>query len=260
MISEFDFDSPIIVGLAGKAATGKTSVAEAIVPKASFGNDRDGLIWDHIFFAMPLYEIYSIRTKIQGDNQETRQLYAIHEALYNLYGSSALGKIPKYAEFIELVYAIYEEPLDDFGRKPRSFLQKVGDYCRHYDPNCLASWGIRKAKEIYLENQASSEKDLPHCILISDVRCKNEAEIILSQPNSLLIRFDATEDVRRERIFNRDNVYMTNEQMSHSTEQELDQIPDRLFSVIESSSMSIEEQTKETIKVIKGKFFAHAKN
>lgn len=260
MNSEYDPDFPIIVGLAGKAATGKTAVAESIVPKASFGNERDGIIWDHIFFAMPLYELYSIRTKIQGANVESRQLYSIHEVLYDIYGSSALGNIPKYADFIELVYAIYEESVDFAGSKPRSFLQKVGDYCRQYDENCFASWGIRKARKIYRENLISSEEDLPHCILVSDVRFKNEVDHILAQPNSFLIRFEASDEVRRERIFNRDNVYMTDEQMNHRSEKDLDNISQDLFHIIDSSNMTIEDQVQQTVSAIKRKFFSHAKN
>jgi hypothetical protein len=260
MISNYNPDYPILVGLAGKAATGKTSVAEAIVPKASFGNERDEMIWDHLFFAMPLYELFSIRTKIEGENKDSRQLYAIHETLYDIYGSSPLGKVPKYADLIELVYAIYEESIYFEGSKPRTFLQKVGDYCRHYDPNCFASWGIRKAKKIYRENILSTENEVPHCILISDVRFKNEAEAILAEPNSFLIRFDADPEIRRERIFNRDNVYMTDDQMSHSSEKELDQIEDSLFHIIDSSNMTIEQQVDHTVSAIKRKFLSHAKN
>lgn len=264
MTIEYDPDYPIIVGLAGKAATGKTSVAEAIVPKASFGNDKDGLIWDHIFFAMPLYEFFSIRTKIEGANSQSRKLYAIHETLYNLYGSSPIGNIPHYYEMISLVDKIYNEPLPDTETKPRSFLQNIGDYCRSYDESCFAKWGVRKAQKIHQNYITEAEKEKedtkPHCILISDVRFRNEAECILSQPNSFLIRFDASDEVRRERIFTRDSVYMTDEQMSHRSEKDLDNISKDLFHIIDSSYINIEEQVKQTIEAIKGKFPIHAKN
>ena len=49
----FKKQQPIIIGLAGKAGSGKTSVAEAIVPKAGFESLRYGMKWDHIFYALP---------------------------------------------------------------------------------------------------------------------------------------------------------------------------------------------------------------
>jgi len=52
---------PIIIGLAGKAGSGKTSVAESIVPKGSFDTNKYGMKWDHLFYALPLYEMASIK-------------------------------------------------------------------------------------------------------------------------------------------------------------------------------------------------------
>jgi len=130
MSKMYNPDYPIVVGLAGKAATGKTSVAETIVPKASFDKVRSGVYWDHIFFAMPLYELLSIRTKIEGANSQSRKLFAIHETLYDLYGNSTLGDMPNYYSFISLVDNINREPIDLNGAKPRSFLQKAGDLCK----------------------------------------------------------------------------------------------------------------------------------
>lgn len=257
MNENYDPEKPIIIGLAGKAATGKTSVAETIVPKASFTNERSGVLWDHIFFAMPLYEFYSIRTKIQGSNSQSRKLYAIHEALYDLYGASPLGKIPHYYELISLVDKIYNEPLPNTDTKPRSFLQKVGDYCRSYDEECFAKWGVRKAVKIYNEyvNAISEEEEIkPHCILISDVRFKNEAEAILAKPNSMVIEFTASDSIRRERIFGRDSVYMTDEQMSHRSELEIDTFKDLITESIDSSELTIEEQSMKTIDIIKKRF------
>jgi pantothenate kinase-related protein Tda10 len=47
-IQEFDHNEPIIIGLAGRAGSGKTSVAENIVPKGSIETTRYGMKWDHI--------------------------------------------------------------------------------------------------------------------------------------------------------------------------------------------------------------------
>ena len=57
MDKKYHKDYPIVIGLAGKAATGKTSVAEKIVPKAQINSVSNHIVWDHIFFALPLYEL-----------------------------------------------------------------------------------------------------------------------------------------------------------------------------------------------------------
>ena len=253
---DYNPDHPIIVGFAGKAATGKTAVAETIVPKASFGTTLNGIVWDHIFFAMPLYELYSIRTKIEGMNSESRKMFATHETLYELYGGSPLGKMPKYKDFIDLVLKINSEPVEHDGSKPRSFLQRVGDYCRYHDEECFAKWGVRKANRIHGEYLFSldEEKESPHCIVISDVRFINEAKAILDQPNGIIIKFDASDEIRRNRIFARDSVFMTDEQLSHRSEKEIDQMSDIINVTINSDEMSIEDQVKETVKSIRESF------
>lgn len=245
---------PIVVGLAGKAATGKTSAAETIVPKASFDVSRSGMVWEHLFFAMPLYELFSIRTKIEGIKSESRKLFSIHETLFDLYGGSALGNIPDYNDFVNLTNSIATKQIQFAGSKPRSFLQEVGDLCRAHDPDCFAKWGVRKAYtqyRDYIKGLSEEESEKPYCILISDVRFKNEADAILKLPNSMLILFDASEEVRRERIYNRDGVYMTNEQLSHKSEKEIESFYDLASVIIDSSTMSVEEQAAETIKTIK---------
>jgi len=258
-------DYPIVVGLAGKAATGKTSVAEAIVPKASFDKVRSGVYWDHIFFAMPLYELLSNKTKIEGESSQSRKLFAIHKTLYDLYGNSTLGNVPDYYSFISLVDNIYREPIDSRGAKPRSFLQKAGDLCRVHDPKCFAKWGVRKSYELhrdYVKSLQEEETANPYCILISDVRFENEAESILKLPNSMLILFEASDEVRRERVYSRDGVYMTDEQMSHKSEKEIDNFITIASAIIDSSSMSVEDQAVKTINLIKEKFglASYAKN
>jgi cytidylate kinase len=257
MSKKYNPDYPIVVGLAGKAATGKTSVAELIVPKAAFDNVKSGIYWDHIFFAMPIYELLSIRTKIEGANSQSRKLFAIHETLYDLYGNSTLGDIPDYYSFISLVDNIGREPIDTAGAKPRSFLQKVGDFCRAHDPKCFAKWGVRKSYELYREYTKSLDEDEtpnPYCVLISDVRFENEAESILKLPNSMLILFEASDEVRKERIFSRDGIYMTDEQMSHKSEKEIDNFSSLASAIIDSSSMSVEDQAVKTMTIIKEKF------
>jgi len=68
-MEKFRDNQPIIIGLAGKAGSGKTSVAESIIPKGSLDATKFGYRWDHLFFALPLYEMYSIKKNIMGANE-----------------------------------------------------------------------------------------------------------------------------------------------------------------------------------------------
>jgi ABC-type polysaccharide/polyol phosphate transport system ATPase subunit len=89
----FKKQQPIIIGLAGRAGSGKTSVAEAIVPKAAFETVKYGMKWDHIFYALPLYEMASSKKNIQGLSSDSRKKYALHDILYEIYGRSSIGMI-----------------------------------------------------------------------------------------------------------------------------------------------------------------------
>jgi cytidylate kinase len=253
-------EQPIILGLAGKAATGKTSVAEQIVPKAQIRSQVEGIFWDHIFFALPLYELAAIRKNIKGNREQTRKLFALHETLFDIYGKSSLGNVPSYDEFVELVYDIYHLPIEPEGFKPRSFLQQAGDLCRKHDPRCFANWGVMKAVNLYRSflrdlEQEDSESNLfslpPFCVIISDVRFENEAAAILKNPNGIVVCYDASDQVRQERIFGRDGVYMTSEQMMHKSENEMDAIKEMADLVINTDDMSIQEQTSLTIEMVK---------
>ena len=66
MNKKYNQSQPIILGLAGKAGSGKTSVAEAICPKGSIKNESSGIIWEHIFHALPLYDFASTKKNIKG--------------------------------------------------------------------------------------------------------------------------------------------------------------------------------------------------
>jgi len=203
---------PIIIGLAGKAGSGKTSVAESIVPKGSFDTNKYGMKWDHLFYALPLYEMASIKKNTLGHNAELRKLYALHE-----------------------------------------FLQKAGDICREHDPNCFANWAIIKSNLLYRQYikdliKSDSEDDAaPMCILISDVRYVNEAKSILKQPNGIVITFDAQQDVLNERIMKRDGKLMNAEQLSHSSEQQIDEIKQISSAIINTDNMTLEEQVEATL-------------
>jgi len=246
-------EMPIIVGLAGKAGSGKTSVAEYFVPKGAIDSKIYGTKWDHIFYALPLYELASIKKSIKGVNEEDRQLYAIHETLFDIYGGSALGLVPSYDNLVSRVKDIYSMPIEPNGIKPRTFLQKAGDICRKDYEDCFAKWGVAKCVKLYQQYRKSiveDEEELPFVVFISDVRFFNEAERILKQPNGIVVCFDADQSTLDNRILKRDGKLMSQEQTSHRSEQEIDLIKEMASYIIRTDNMSIEEQAMETIKTI----------
>jgi dephospho-CoA kinase len=250
---KFHKDYPIVIGLAGKAATGKTSVAEKIVPKAEVSPVSNHVKWDHLFFALPLYELASIRKNSLGFRQKDRQLFSIHEVVYDIFGSNALGTIPDYDMFSQLVKDIYNLPIEPEGYKPRSFLQKAGDLCRAYDEECFAKWGILKANKLFRSHMRTPEfedQDMPMAIIISDVRFENEAKKILDQPNGLIICYEASDEVRSERMMRRDGHEMTSEQMNHRSEQEIDLIKEKASAIINTDNLNIAEQALATTNLV----------
>lgn len=243
---------PIILGLSGKAATGKTSVAENIVPKARIDQNFDGIFWDHIYFALPLYELVSIKKNIRGFQSEKRLLFAIQDVLYDIYGGNALGNIPDYDDFTDLVRTIYSMDLGN-DRKPRTFLQSVGDLCRSYDSKCFAAHGVNKANYLYRDfvRNFESEDDVPpFCVIISDVRFENEAQEILKNPNGIVIVFEADDSVRQDRIYERDGVYLTKEQMNHASENEIENIKLLAHHVVDTNEMDLSEQTSTVLNLV----------
>lgn len=246
----FNTQHPIIIGLAGKAGSGKTSVAESLIPKGSIETTHHGMKWDHIFYALPLYELASIKRNITGHNEDSRKMHAIHDVLYDIYGGSAIANMPHYEILVEKVKEIYNFPLEKNSEKPRSFLQAAGDICRAYDPDCFAKWAIIKTNKIYKEYLRSFEdldNALPFCMIISDVRYINEAQRILAQPNSYLISFEASKETLEDRLLKRDGKLMSLEQSSHSTEQGIDLIREISSIVIDTNNLTLEEQVEATL-------------
>ena len=164
-----------------------------------------------------------------------------------------MGYIPGYFDFVDKVEDIFNLPIEPEGTKPRTFLQKAGDICREGNPDCFAMWGIIKASKLYQSYYKSLEEEeaeSPFAVIISDVRFVNEAEAILKQPNGVLVCFDASDETLQERIYKRDGKLMSEEQMSHKSEQEIKQVMEMASVVIRTDGMSIEEQALETIKKI----------
>lgn len=249
-MKNFRINQPIIVGLAGKAGSGKTSVADSIVPKGSLETVKYGYRWDHLFFALPLYEMASIKKNTIGVNEKSRKLFALHEALYELYGSSAIGDIPQYEKFLEIVYELERLPIEPEGVKPRTFLQEAGDVCRKNYPNCFAHWALVKSYKLYAQfcnENDSDEDDAKMAIIISDVRYSNEAEAIKKQPNGFIVCFEASEETLNNRLLKRDGYLSTRIQSEHSSENGIEQVKKMADIIMDTNYMSLEEQTLNTL-------------
>jgi dephospho-CoA kinase len=253
MLKDFKKEQPIIIGLAGKAGSGKTSVAEHLVPKGSIDTSMYGIKWDHIFYALPLYELASIKRSIKGFNENNRQLYAIHDVLFDLYGGSPIGIMPGYEDLVERTKSIYNLNIEPEGIKPRSFLQKAGDICREEYGDCFAKWGVVKAVKLYqsyYKSLSEDEEENPFAVIISDVRFVNEAEKILNQPNGIVICFDAEQDTLNDRIMKRDGRLMSEEQKNHKSEQEMEMVKSIATHIIKTDNMTVEQQAQATLKTL----------
>lgn len=239
----FNPDFPIVVGLCGQAGTGKTSVARNFVPADALKmHTEQMLVVDHMFFAMPLYEMSSVKLKIEGAERRERILYGIHEVLFDLYGKSPLYGLPPYDHLNELVHSIYNMPIAVDG-KPRTFLQSAGSLCRTIDRDCFVKWMNRK---VIANGMRWKEDDYTYIAIVSDVRFPNEAEWVANHPNGILIKYECEDHIRCERIEKRDGVPMTLEQMNHESEKIDDIDPSLYHTVINSSMMTLETQAEVT--------------
>lgn len=236
---------PIILGLCGQAATGKTAVADILAPMGMYiPEENHHTQWDHLFFAMPLYELASIRRKIQGELARDRMLFEIHNVLYDLFGGSPLYGVPKYGKFTKFVKAIVDLSIDmDESVKPRSFLQQAGSMCREIDKDCFVKW---TKKMITKRGLIADDEDLDYICVVSDVRLPNEAKFIAESPNGVVIKFEASPEVREKRLLNRDGFLLTSTQAEHVSEQ-IDNIkPKHIFATINSDDMTPKEQAQAT--------------
>lgn len=242
-----------ILGLCGKAGTGKTSVANMIVPKAQIAlvqeDDEAPIIeLDHLFFAMPLYELASIKRHITGEKARDRMHFEVHNVLLDLFGGSPLYGVPPYKEFVNVVETIVDMPIErNLDKKPRTFLQNAGSLCREIDPDCFVNWVKKTIKK---RGAAAIEKDRDYICIVSDIRMPNEAKMIAYQTNGIVIRFDASDSVRKDRLYNRDGFLMSAEQASHVSEN-VESIPDEYISAsLDTDDLTLESQTAATKKLL----------
>lgn len=251
-------EEPIIIGLYGAAGAGKTSVANQFVPGGVVNVVNEKIldkeyplyVLDHYWFAMPLYEMASIRRDIEGEHRRDRQLYEIHRVLVDLFGKSPLYGAPPYEELCTVVHEIQRMHIPREG-KPRTFLQEVGDICRFYDPDCFTKWMMRHIRsQAGYHMKSSDDWEGPMFIAFaSDLRFDNEAKAIHDSPNGLVIEFVADQEVLDQRIEKRDGYVMTEEQKNHKSEARQVK-PEHIDVTFDTTTMSLEEQflaTKEFI-------------
>jgi len=243
----FSQGHPIIIGLCGKAGTGKTVSANALVPEGSVRH-TDLYWWDHKFLAIPLYEMATLRRELaKAKKGEERIKHETHAVLLDLFGKSVLYGLPDYDDFVELVFDICSVDIDlNPDRKPRSFLQDVGSICRAMDKDVFVKWMIRS---IIRDAAWADENEHQYICIVSDVRMPNEAQGIIEQPNGVVIKFTASEEVRTNRLLNRDGFLLTSKQASHESER-VNDIPSEFITyTLDTDPLSIEQQAKQVIKI-----------
>jgi hypothetical protein len=256
----FDIDLPIVLGFVGGYCTGKTTTANGIAPTARMqfgGENSDRILWDHLYFALPLYRMANARQSIEGDHAYDRVLYEIHATLLEVFANNPLYGAPKYDDLIQMVYEIAEYPCPKEG-KPRSFLQYVGtEIVRAYDDDAWVKWMDRKIKEehrkfqwehreIYCETCESTDLDYmapTYGVVVSDCRFQNEARLIAEHPNGILINFIVDPEVAAERQYQRDGYRMNGDQKSHQSEQQFNSIPEEWYTkTIDTTNMKPADQ------------------
>lgn len=251
----FSPEAPIILGLNGAFATGKTATAQALAPLAVSvpdfeDSDNPIITWDHIPFALPLHQMASSRQQIEGEGAYDRWCYEIHSILLDLFGAGPLYGAPPYYEFVNMVMNIVNEPCPPSG-KARKFLQTAGTLVRDWNPDAFVTWMDRKIRREFHNHQLNmhDDQDLgsrPFGVVIDDVRMHNEAEWLKSNTNGILIRLTARKEVSAERMYNRDGVWPNDEMFNHESERQSSTIPEDLFDAqIDTSDMTVAEQVDE---------------
>lgn len=263
MINE---DFPIVLGLSGGIATGKTSAANMLAPPAQVVTDNP-ILWTHLYFAIPLYKMATARQKITGEDVFDRQCYEIHDILVDLFK----GYIT-YDELVDAVYEIVNMDCPPEG-KPRTFLQEVGtNICRKFDHDCFVKWMNRKIKEEFIRFEQEQDRleeihDLTNPdeafyrkilgVVVSDVRFPNEAEFIKNHPNGVLVKLTARPEIIQERTLNRDGAVPSKTQSSFASETAVDTIPEDWFdSIIDTSDLEPGEKLQKIMYSIKEKLNA----
>ena len=267
----FNPDYPIVLGLVGGIATGKTSAADGLAPMAAGDRNPDTgeeikntnpISWTHLYFSIPLYRMATARQKITGDDATDRMYYEVHDALVDLFK----GYIT-YEETVEAVYDIVHMDCPREG-KPRQFLQYVGtEICRNFDFDCFVKWMNRKIKEehVRFEQEQDRKEELHELanpdeafyrkhfgVVISDIRFKNECEFVRKQPNGVLVRLTAHPEVVMERVAKRDGALLASSEKVHASEKALKDLPEEWFdAVIDTSDITPLEKLQQIYQTVR---------
>lgn len=261
-MKEFDPEKPLVLGIAGRSGVGKSALADVLAPRARISDlNAEKIRWTHLFYAMPLYELASIRRTVQGTAAKDRQKYQVHALLTDVFGSSPLFGAPPYSKLVEMVEEIVSLPFPTDGSKPKEFMQKAGtDIVRAWDENAWVNWMRNKITKEFLAFRSENPtpdyadedeeevigKEKLFGVVVSDVRFGNEAKLITEQPNGILIKLEADDEELAERQSKRDGRTLTPEMLKHPSEG-LAEIPEEWYDlVVDNTNLSI----KETVEVV----------
>lgn len=206
----------VIVGLAGKAGTGKTSTAEQFVPAHSPGRKRVGkniVVTDKLKLAAPLYEIYSA-LEISGSEARSRQEYAVFDVLRDVFGGNPLYGAPSIPVLYDYTKLVLKKASELDTTRPRELLQWMGDMGRSFNEDCFVNLLIKKAFLLAEQNAAvvnrevdtSSYEELVVAILVDDIRFNNEAAKLkkVFGNDCVITKLECEESERMDRIIDRD--------------------------------------------------------
>jgi hypothetical protein len=267
----------VVVGLNGKAGSGKDTVADALVAERGFTK---------MSFAEPCYRITKLLTAMnQGDLAAPFELFSL---ILDLFGGPTkspsldvvthvvLNDLP----FLAKEHDLYTDMANN--KKPRKFLQQMAtEYFRAYNENIWADYLVRslmnklraeieekmnRIEQIELDesSRTSSKTDYLYQYVISDVRFENEIESLrrvceiasktISGMNasSYIIKLKIDEKDASDRIAQRDLLDATTavSTFNHSSEGDID---DRFFTNIINANIDKNFTINSVMNVIDGR-------
>jgi len=282
MDKRFDPELPVVLGLGGGSGAGKTVTANGFAPAGRVARawyEEPTISWDHLYYALPLYRMATVRQTVEGDMAYDRMAYEILQVLLEVFGTSPLYGAPDFNDLVQFAYEITEFPCPREG-KPRAFLQQVGtEMMRGHDEDVWIKWMDRKIKKDFQsftaeQEAAENRRELletpsPNCtcdpsepnnrydfqpyygVVISDCRFKNELQYVRDHPNGVLIKLTASPGVIEERQIKRDGFAMETTHKAHSSETELTSVPDDWYDdIINTDNLSIKDQIVHVQQIV----------